>query len=188
MADAMKIVLAGEGGQGVQVVANIMTEAAYNEGKQALYIPNFGVEQRGGVSVAFVQIADGEIASLKFPKADIVVALSPRAVLRTAQYVDSRTTFVYDTSIDKQLVAEHIVGAAKVLAVPAMEMVKQKYHPRVFNVLVMGVAVAAAGLNMSAVAEALVAKLQYKFDKEPELKKMNLEVLELGGQLVAQSA
>lgn len=37
-----KIVLAGEGGQGVQSIAKILVEAGYEAGKQVLYIPNFG--------------------------------------------------------------------------------------------------------------------------------------------------
>lgn len=48
MGKTWKIALAGEGGQGVQSVAMILTEAAALEGKEILYIPNFGVEQRGG--------------------------------------------------------------------------------------------------------------------------------------------
>ena len=38
-----KIVLAGEGGQGVQSIAKILVEAGYEAGKEVLYIPNFGV-------------------------------------------------------------------------------------------------------------------------------------------------
>ena len=34
-----KIVLAGEGGQGVQSIAKILVEAGYEAGKQVLYIP-----------------------------------------------------------------------------------------------------------------------------------------------------
>ena len=56
-----KIVLAGEGGQGVQSIAKILVEAGYEANKEILYIPNFGVEQRGGVSVAFCQIGDEKI-------------------------------------------------------------------------------------------------------------------------------
>ena len=174
----VKIVLAGEGGQGVQSVANILTEAAYAQGKQALYIPNFGVEQRGGVSVAFVQISDSPISSLKFATADIVIALSDRAILRTLQYVNEKTTFVYDASLDASLLPQN---AKKVLAIPAMDIVKEKFHPRVFNVLILGAVVGLADLvKLSDVEEALVKKLQYKFDKEPALKKMNLDVLTIG--------
>ncbi|PIU02197.1 ketoisovalerate oxidoreductase, partial [Candidatus Shapirobacteria bacterium CG09_land_8_20_14_0_10_49_15] len=52
----MKIIFAGEGGQGVQVIAEILAKAAFWDGQPSLYIPNFGVEQRGGVSLAFVVI------------------------------------------------------------------------------------------------------------------------------------
>lgn len=108
---AIKIALAGEGGQGVQVIANILAEAANAEGKEAIYIPNFGVEQRGGVSIAYVQIDDNRIGSPKFAKADIVVALSNRAVDRTRRYVDGRTTFVYDDSLVQAAeIDEHAMG------------------------------------------------------------------------------
>ena len=63
-----KIVLAGEGGQGVQSVAKILVEAGYEAGKQILYIPNFGVEQRGGVSIAFCQILMKKSASRDFQR------------------------------------------------------------------------------------------------------------------------
>lgn len=108
---AIKIALAGEGGQGVQAIANILAEAADNEGKEAIYIPNFGVEQRGGVSIAYVQIDDKRIGSPKFPKADIVIALSSRAVERTKRYVDGRTTFIYDSStVAAAEIDEHAMG------------------------------------------------------------------------------
>ena len=45
----VRVALAGEGGQGVQSVAEIMAEAAYDEGKQAIYIPNFGGTAGWGV-------------------------------------------------------------------------------------------------------------------------------------------
>lgn len=116
---AVRLVLAGEGGQGVQVIANILAESANAEGKEAIYIPNFGVEQRGGVSIAFVQIDDKRIGSPKFPKADIVVALSNRAVDRTRQYVDERTTFVYDNSLVAAAeIDEHAMGIQAVEADP----------------------------------------------------------------------
>ena len=71
----VRVALAGEGGQGVQSVAEILAEAAYNENKQAIYIPNFGLEQRGGVSIAFIQVSDERIGAPKFNKADVVIAM-----------------------------------------------------------------------------------------------------------------
>ncbi|BBB89854.1 MAG TPA: 2-oxoacid:acceptor oxidoreductase family protein [Methylomusa anaerophila] len=111
MAKLVKIAIAGEGGQGVQAVAEILAEAANEEGKNALYIPNFGVEQRGGVSIAFVQVSDGQIGAPKFQKADILIPVSPRAVKRTKMYAGKDTIYIYDNSlITEGEVKDNIVG------------------------------------------------------------------------------
>jgi len=184
MAQVVKIAIAGEGGQGVQSVANIMAEAAYNSGKQALYIPNFGVEQRGGVSVAFIQISDEVIGSPKFPKGDIVVALSDRAVKRTRQYVDSNTVFVYDSRI--QGIEDFLPREAKrIMAIPAIEIALNEFHPRVFNVIIMGAVIGATGIVQPEDAKkALEKKLGYKFEQDPRLRDLNFRALERGIHLV----
>jgi len=111
MPKTVKIALAGEGGQGVQAVAEILAEAANQEGKQALYIPNFGVEQRGGVSIAYVQISDEKIGAPKFQYADILVPLSPRAVRRTKEHAGPNTIYIYDNSLVQEgEVNDNIVG------------------------------------------------------------------------------
>jgi len=111
MAKVVKIALAGEGGQGVQSIAEILAEAANEEGKNALYIPNFGVEQRGGVSIAFVQISDGAIGAPKFVEADILIPLSPRAVKRTKMHAGKNTVYIYDNSLVQEAeVNDNIVG------------------------------------------------------------------------------
>ena len=119
MSKVIKIAIAGEGGQGVQAIAEILAEAANAAGKNALYIPNFGVEQRGGVSIAFVQISDGEIGSPKFQKADILVPVSPRAIGRTRQYSGKDTIYIYDNSlIEAGEVADNIVGLQYIEVTP----------------------------------------------------------------------
>jgi 2-oxoglutarate ferredoxin oxidoreductase subunit gamma len=111
MAKVIKIAIAGEGGQGVQSIAEILAEAANQEGKNALYIPNFGVEQRGGVSIAYVQISDGQIGAPKFQKADILIPLSPRAVKRTQMHAGKDTVYIYDNSqIAEAEVNDNIMG------------------------------------------------------------------------------
>ena len=94
-----RIVLAGEGGQGVQSIAKILVEAGYEAGKEILYIPNFGVEQRGGVSIAFCQVADEKIGEPRFSKGDIVIMLSDRAIDRCSDYANENSTVIYDSSV-----------------------------------------------------------------------------------------
>ncbi|MEL7568570.1 MAG: 2-oxoacid:acceptor oxidoreductase family protein [Dehalobacterium sp.] len=184
MAFVTKIAIAGEGGQGVQSVANIIAEAAYATGKQALYIPNFGVEQRGGVSIAFIQISDETIGSPKFPKGDIVVALSDRAVRRMKQYIDERTVFVYDSAI-KGVEEDLPASAKKIIPIPAIQIAQEEYHPRVFNVIIMGAVIEATKVvGMEDAKQALEKKLAYKFDKDPSLRELNYKALERGAELV----
>lgn len=184
MPETTRMVLAGEGGQGVQTVAEILAEAANDKGKQVIYIPNFGVEQRGGVSVAFVQVSDEAIGSPKFDTADIVVALSDRAVQRTKQYIGPETTIVYDSGIEDIEVSLN-GGTGEVLPIPSMEVAKKELSPRVFNIVIMGAVVCLSGvISLDQAKEAIEKKLFYKFEKKPELRDLNYRALERGCELV----
>lgn len=183
-----KLVLAGEGGQGVQTVGEILAAAAYNAGREALYIPNFGVEQRGGVSVAFVQVDDAPIPAPKFRTADMAVALSDRAVERVAPYLGPQTTLVYDTSIGEPDPAV-TSRAARTVALPAVETAHRELHPRVFNMIVLGTVLGLAPVvPEKAVSAAVEEELGYKFVTRPELRELNYRALERGKELAGHSA
>lgn len=187
MAKTAKIILAGEGGQGVQSVAEIIAETAYNEGREALYIPNFGVEQRGGVSVAFLQVDDEMIGAPKFQIADLVVALSDRAVERVKQYLGANTIFIYDASLGE--INPSIARRAKMaLSIPALEVAKKQLHPRVFNIIIMGAVLRLMKVVSEAGAKnALEEKLGDKFKKDPKLRELNFKALEYGMEFVAKA-
>ena len=179
----IRIALAGEGGQGVQSVAEILAEAAYNNNQQALYIPNFGLEQRGGVSIAFIQFSDVRIGAPKFHKADVVVALSERAVSRTAIYSGPETLFVYDSGF-KVSPDELPREAKKIIGIPAIETANKELHPRVFNIIIMGAVIGLTKVvSFEAAKDALESKLAYKFEKNPSLRELNFKALEIGKQM-----
>lgn len=187
MVKSVKIVLAGEGGQGVQSVAGIIAEAANDQGKEALYIPNFGVEQRGGVSVAYLQIGDAPIGSPKFLTGDIVVALSNRAIVRTCKYVNENTIFVYDSGIEG---ADEVLpkNAKKILPIPAIEVAKNELSPRVFNIVIMGAVIKATKVVPEEEAKkAIEKKLGAKFEANPKLRELNYKAIDRGAELVADA-
>lgn len=224
-----KIAIAGEGGQGVQMIAEILAEAANQMGKNAIYIPNFGVEQRGGVSIAFVQISDGPIGAPKFVEADILIPVSPRAVERTTMHAGADTVYIYDDSLVAPAeVADSVAGAQydevtamcpvpgaegevgpgdvgsctffkpspgidpetlpqvkRIIAIPANDIAKNEFHPRVFNIILLGVTIGATDvLPMDEIKKALEAKLGHKFAENPELRDMNYKALDRGYELI----
>ena len=213
MAALTKIALAGEGGQGVQAVGEILAEAAFRDGLEAIYIPNFGVEQRGGVSIAFVQIGREKIGAPKFKKADILVALSQRAVERTRSYLTPNTLCVYDSSaIEPPEIADRAIGvqnwdtvapeafadqvgsqpgkpiqpppAAKIVGIPAAQVAKEELSPRVFNIIILGAIIAASQiLPPEVVKRAMEEKFREKFADKPQLAELNYRAFARGQEL-----
>ncbi len=213
-----KVVVAGEGGQGVQALAETLALAVYRSGRQVLYIPNFGIEQRGGVSLAMVQVSDQPIGAPKFLTADLVVALSPRAVERTRRYLGAETLVLYDNSlVEAPEVSDEVVGlqsydtiapeafaertgyhndsreveppAGRLITIPAADLARQKLHPRVFNMIILGAVLAITGIVEPAlVKEALAEKLERRFAADPRLREHNYQALELGFEQVSEKS
>jgi 2-oxoglutarate ferredoxin oxidoreductase subunit gamma len=181
-----KIVLAGEGGHGVQSIAKILVEAGYAANKNVLYIPNFGVEQRGGVSIAFCQIADEEIGEPRFSKGDIVIMLSDRAIDRCATYVDENTTVVYDTSVCTK---KPEIKAKEIIALPANKIANDELSSRVFNIIILGAVIKATNvIELKYVKDAMEQALGKKFAVKPELRELNYKALEKGMELIQSKA
>ena len=183
----IRIALAGEGGQGVQSVAEILAEAAYNENKQTIYIPNFGIEQRGGVSIAFIQFSATRIGAPKFHKADVVIALSARSVARTAIYSDNNTLFVYDCGFapDPQDFPQEV---KRLIGLPAVQTANMELHPRVFNIIIMGAVIGLTNVvSFASAQDALEKTFAYQFEKNQDLKELNIRALEIGKKMAEQS-
>lgn len=175
-----KIVLAGEGGHGVQSIAKILVEAGYEVGKEILYIPNFGVEQRGGVSIAFCQIADEKIGEPRYSKGDIIVMLSDRAIDRCETYVDENSTIIYDTSICTK---KPEIKCKEIIGIDANKIANEdpSLGARVFNIIILGVILAATNvLALDDIKNAMEKALGKKFDAKPELRTKNYNALEKG--------
>ena len=92
----IKILLAGDGGQGIQLLSDIICKSAFEEGLQVTHVPNYGLEQRGGVSLAFIQIRDYEISYPKFTVPDLLLIMSPQARERTGAFQASPDTEIID--------------------------------------------------------------------------------------------
>ena len=78
----IEIRLHGRGGQGAVTSAELLAQAAINEGKYAQAFPSFGPERRGAPVVAFCRISDETIrlrTAIYHP--DLVLVLDP-SILR----------------------------------------------------------------------------------------------------------
>ncbi|HNV49287.1 MAG TPA: 2-oxoacid:acceptor oxidoreductase family protein, partial [Spirochaetota bacterium] len=55
--------MGGFGGQGIQVISQLVVEAAIRKGLEVTYLPSYGVEKRGGRTTVTVVLSDHEIGS-----------------------------------------------------------------------------------------------------------------------------
>jgi len=174
-----RILIAGEGGQGVQVIAKILARASFASGKKVAYLPNFGVEQRGGVSLSFLQISDYKIVYPKFWEADIVVILAHRAIPRISQHITKKTLIIFDNSIISEI---ELAGFNnEKIAIPASYLAKEKLTPRVFNTIILGVLSAELGfVSGQRLKRELLSQVASKIKEKHELKHLNLAALAMG--------
>lgn len=107
----IKILISGDGGQGIQTIADIVCKAVFENSKHVAYVPNYGLEQRGGASLAFIQISNRKIAYPKFSKPDILVVMSKQARERTKNY-KLRGVRILDVASYKEELAQNNIPAS----------------------------------------------------------------------------
>ena len=90
----------GRGGQGAVTSAELLAQAAINEGKYAQAFPSFGPERRGAPVLAFVRISNELIRiRAEITEPDVVVVLDPSLLrmINVASGLKDGGTFVINT-------------------------------------------------------------------------------------------
>jgi 2-oxoglutarate ferredoxin oxidoreductase subunit gamma len=174
----IKILIAGEGGQGVQTISKILTETAYHKGLEVSFVPNYGVEQRGGVSLGYIKFGKDQINYPKFIIADIAIFLSERSIARAEDYVDQNSIIIFNKDFVKTTPKGSQGYAFDSLA-------NEMGSNRVMNMLVLGLIAKHIKdiLSLEDIKTEVNKKLVHKYKQYPELKKMNIAALEAGYKL-----
>jgi indolepyruvate ferredoxin oxidoreductase beta subunit len=118
------IVLAGVGGQGTLLAAEIIGSAAVQEGLNVRVSEIHGMAQRGGAVVSNVRIGEEVFASTVLEgQADVLVGFEPLETVRNLKTVSQKTTVIMNT---QRIPPAEL--AAKGTAYPTAEEVLAKIH------------------------------------------------------------
>lgn len=181
MNEKVTILLAGEGGQGVQTIAKALVGVASNSGYEVLYIPYFGVEQRGTPSVAYVTISKQKTSYPRFVHADIAVILRERALEQVKHLITPNTKVVFDSStIDSSKLPKISIHK---LGVPATKIATDKDVRRSYNVLIYGSLVQLLELDKNESWKSIKSTLSSKLTTK-ELIEKNKDVFDFGYDVV----
>ncbi len=159
----IKILIAGDGGQGVQTIAQILAQAIFKSGFYTSLIPNYGLEQRGGMSLAYLQISDQQIAYPRFSCPDYLFLMSEQARPRVEQYLSK---------------SQRIIETEKYL-----DLLKEKNLPFLsYNLLVLGMITKILFEQNIVSLESVKAEIEEKLKNKPGFED-NLKVFEISVNL-----
>lgn len=179
----INIIFSGEGGQGVQTIAKIFTQAAFKTGLEVSAIPSFGVEQRGTPSSVFITLNNSSLRYPKFLVADYVVVLQNRAIDAVEKFISPNTKVIFDSSTISHgslpKTAIHLFG------IPATKIANEKFNPRSFNIIILGYLAKLFNFNPEMVFNETAVVLGKKFSNK-EILKQNKEAFYTGYEIVPE--
>ena len=181
------IILCGVGGQGILSIATIIGEAAMNENLYIKQAEVHGMSQRGGDVQSNLRISSDPIASDLIAKggADVIISMEPMEALRYLPFlakdgwiITSATPFVNIPNYpDMEVINADLDRLPNVIRIDIEQMAKDNGVPRSANVILLGAAQKALGIEYEKLEDAIRRVFARKGDAIVEA---NIKALALG--------
>ena len=181
------IILCGVGGQGILSIATIIGEAAMNENLYIKQAEVHGMSQRGGDVQSNLRISSDPIHSDLIPRggADVIISMEPMEALRYLPWlkkegwiITSSTPFVNIPNYpDKEVIKADLAQLPHVISLDIEQLAKDGGVPRSANVILLGAAQKALGLEYEKLEAAIRRVFARKGDAVVEA---NIKALALG--------
>lgn len=181
------IILCGVGGQGILSIATIIGEAAMNENLYIKQAEVHGMSQRGGDVQSNLRISSEPINSdlIALGSADVIISMEPMEALRYLPYlskngwiITSSTPFVNIPNYpDMETIKADLAKIDNVIVVDIEQMAKDNGVPRSANVILLGAAQKALGIEYNKLEDAIRRVFGRKGDA---IVDANIKALALG--------
>ena len=181
------IILCGVGGQGILSIATIIGEAAMNENLYIKQAEVHGMSQRGGDVQSNLRISSDPIASDLIAKggADVIISMEPMEALRYLPYLNkegwvitSSAPFVNIPNYpDLKDIKAELDKLPHVIAIDIEQIAKDNMVPRSANVILLGAAQKALGIDYATLENAIRSVFARKGDAVVDA---NIKALALG--------
>jgi pyruvate ferredoxin oxidoreductase gamma subunit len=159
----------GRGGQGAVTSAELVAQAAIDEGKYAQAFPAFGAERRGAPVVAFVRISSNEPIRVRaeITEPDVVVVLDP-ALLRTVDVTSglkANGMLVVNTKKPLEQISEEFSVTWSLATVDATKIAQELLGVPIVNTSMIGALLKATSVVK---LESLFEPLRHRFGRLAE--------------------
>ncbi|PID96705.1 MAG: 2-oxoacid:acceptor oxidoreductase [Actinomycetales bacterium] len=140
----------GRGGQGVVTAAEILSVAAFEEGRHAQAFPSFGSERTGAPVVAFCRIADAEVRVREPVVAPDALVVQDATLLHQvdvfAGLKPGGSVLINSTSTPSQLGLGELETTNRLLTIPATDLAREHIGRPVPNLIMLGGLAAYTGI------------------------------------------
>jgi pyruvate ferredoxin oxidoreductase gamma subunit len=167
VAAVFQVRIHGRGGQGVVTAAELLSVAAFLDGRHAQAFPSFGSERTGAPVVAFCRIDDAPIRVREpIAEPDALIVQDPTLLHQVAVFSglqpDGYLLMNSSRSLHDLGIAEFAAGFSRerVLVVPATELAREHLGRPLPNAVLLGGFAALSGLISP---DALAAAIREKF-------------------------
>ncbi len=172
-----RLIVAGFGGQGVMMIGQLLCYAAIGCGKEALFLPHYGPEQRGGTANCTVTLSDQAIGSPMVRKIDVLIAMNQPSLAKFAGRVKEDGVILANSGLCQGPPAG---CAARYLPIPVDEEAEALGSRKVANIVMLG---AYNGVAKVFTQEELLAAVVKKLGRKPQFLEMNKAAVRRGMEL-----
>ena len=176
-----QILISGVGGQGVLFVTGLLAEAAINKGLPVFTSETHGMAQRGGTVVSHFKVGDFSSPLIQPFKADGLLVLKDENIAQHGSFLRKGGWAVVNN--DNDLKIEKNVDAS---GVDADKIAQEISNPKSANLIVLGFALARAGLkagdkiNLFCSLTDIKKVLRKRFSSRKKLLDASIKALEAG--------
>ncbi|MBI4495706.1 MAG: 2-oxoacid:acceptor oxidoreductase family protein [Deltaproteobacteria bacterium] len=175
-----EVIMSGVGGQGIMVIGNLLSQAAFLEELKVTYLPSYGVEKRGGHADCTVVISSAEIGSPVVGYPMSCIAMNRTSLAKYEPRIKPGGFLLLNSSLVDPREASR--PDLEVLPLPAAEIARSLGNDRLSNMVVIGAFAERTGVVS---LEMLISALSFIFEeRRSHLLEANAAAIRQGAEYV----
>lgn len=175
----IKLILSGFGGQGVMLAGQLLSRTMVDKGGEAIFLPYYGPEQRGGTANCRVTLSDSDIYSPIVKESDVLIAFNLPSLRKFENDVKRGGMILADSTLCSEKTQRRHVNF---YPIPATGLARGLGNEKAANIIMLGAFLELTGIvSEEEVYKAICKKLSGK----PELLAVDKKALRLGKNFAA---
>src|ERR1039458_5509340 len=167
------IKIAGFGGQGVLLLAQLLAEMGMREGLEVSWLPSYGPEMRSGSAHCHICLSKDRIGSPVLSRPDVLIAMNEISLRKFCAEVAPGGAIIYGRD---RLPEDLTIPQAQVVCIPASEIADKLGSAKVANVVMMGALLE----ETECLSPATAMQVLEKKVKNPALLELDRKALDAG--------